>query len=53
MQNEKCVPTMDFTYVCFIIRGTIKKIKTKFMQGARPSHRAKNVRDWTKIDLHG
>ena len=44
---------MDFTYICFIIRGTIKKIKIKFMYGARPSHRAKNVRDWTKIDLHG
>ena len=53
MQNEKSGPPIDFTYVCFIIRGTIKIIKIKFMQGARPTHRAKNVRDWTKIDLHG
>ena len=44
---------MDFTYVSFIIRGAIKKIKIKFMYGARLSHRAKNVRDWTKIHSHG
>ena len=40
---------MDFTYVCNIIGGT----KKKFIQGGRPSYRAKTVRDRTKIDLDG
>ena len=31
MQNEKSGPPMDFTYVCIIIGGIMKKIKFKFM----------------------
>ena len=31
MQNEKSGPPMDFTYVCIIIGGTIKKIEIKFL----------------------
>ena len=51
MQNEKSGPPMDFTYVCIIIGGTIKKIKIKFNQGGEPSYRGKTVRDLTKSDL--
>ena len=36
---------MDFTYVCFIIRGTIKKIKIKFIYDGGPSSGAKTVRN--------
>ena len=36
---------MDITYVCIIIRGTIKKIKIKFIKGGGPSYRAKTVTD--------
>ena len=36
---------MDFTCVGFIIRGTIKKIKIKFIQGGMPLQTAKTVRD--------
>ena len=42
---------MDFTYVCIKIRGTIKKIKNKFISGGLPSYKAKTARDQTKIDL--
>ena len=31
MQKEKSVQPMDITHVCIIIRGTIKKIKIKFI----------------------
>ena len=27
---------MDFTYVCIIIRGTLKEIKIKFIYGGWP-----------------
>ena len=36
---------MDIRYVCIIIRGTIKKIKIKFIYGGEPSYRAKIVKD--------
>ena len=36
---------MDITYACIIIRGTIKKIKIKFIQGGEPSYRARTMRD--------
>ena len=36
---------MDVTYVCIIIRGTIKKIKIKFIYDRGPSYRAKTVRN--------
>ena len=36
---------MDFTCVCIIIGGTIKKIKIKFISDGGPSYRAKNVRN--------
>ena len=51
MQNEKNLPPLDFTYVCIIIGGAIKKNKIKFNQGGEPSYRAKTVRNWTKGDL--
>ena len=44
---------MVTTYVCIIIRGTIKKIKIKFIQGGRPPQRIKTVRELTKIDIDG
>ena len=44
---------MDITYVYIIIRGTIKKIKIKFIQGAELSYGAKTARELTKIDLDG
>ena len=31
MLKEKSVPPMDITYVCIVIRGTLKKIKIKFI----------------------
>ena len=45
MQNEKSGPPMDFTYVCFIIRGAIKKIIIKLIKGGGPLQRAETVRD--------
>ena len=42
---------MDVTYVCIIIRGTIKKIRTKFIEGGRPSNRAKTMRTERKLTL--
>ena len=36
---------MDIIYVFIIFEGTIKKIKNKFIQGGRPSYRAKTMRD--------
>ena len=36
---------MDFTYVCIIIGGTIKKIEIEIIQGGGASYRAKNVTD--------
>ena len=45
MQNAKSVPRMDFTCVCIIIAGTIKKIIIKFMWDGGPSYRAKTVRN--------
>ena len=53
MFNEKSVPPTDITYICIISRGTIKKIKSKFIQGGEPSCRAKTVRARTKIELDG
>ena len=44
---------MDITDVYTIIRGTIKKIKIKFIQVGEPSYRAKTARELTKIDLDG
>ena len=44
---------MDMTYVLVINQGTIKKIKIKFIQGGRPSYKAKTVTDLTKSDLDG
>ena len=41
---------MDISYVCIIMWGTIKKLKTKYIYGGEPSYRAKTVRDWTIID---
>ena len=40
---------MDITYVCIIIRGTIKQIKIKFIYGGRPSYRAKTMRTERKL----
>ena len=40
---------MDITYVCIIIRGTISKIKIKFMWGGRPSHRAETMNTERKV----
>ena len=40
---------MDITYVCIIIRGAIKKIKIKFIQGGQPSHKAKTMRNEQKL----
>ena len=42
---------MDITYVCIIIRGTIKKIKFKCIEGRGPSYSAKTPRQQSKIDL--
>ena len=36
---------MDITYVCIIIRGTIKIHKTKYISVGEPSYRAKTLRD--------
>ena len=44
---------MDFTNVCIIIGGIIKEIKIEFIQGGRPSYRAKTARDRKKINLDG
>ena len=44
-EKQKIVPPMDITYVCIIIRRTIKKTKIKFVQGGEPSYRAKTMRD--------
>ena len=36
---------MDITYVCIIIRGTMKSTKIEFIYGGVPSYRAKTLRD--------
>ena len=36
---------MDFTCVCIIIRGTIKKIKNKFIWDGGHLYRAETVRN--------
>ena len=35
---------MDITYVCIILKGTIKKIKIEFIQGGEPSYSPKTAR---------
>ena len=40
---------MEITYVCIIIKGTLKKIKIKFIPGGRPSYRAKTMRSERKL----
>ena len=44
---------MSFTYVCIIIGGTIKEIKSEFIEGGSTSYRARTVRDGTKSVLDG
>ena len=40
---------MDITYVCIIVGGTIKQIKIKFIEGRRPSYKAKTMRTERKL----